>query len=591
MSEDQAEAAPPGGRQNASAASEERIADMPSKSAPAARERMQGQVEQCDVLILGSGLAGSISAAILARQGAKVVLVDAATHPRFAIGESMTPQLIEWLHILKSRFDVPEIGHLLSVQDVDRHIGPMHGKKRNFGFLRHEAGREPDPREATMFVIPRVLTEASHLFRQDSDQHYFNVAAGYGCVTRQNWRAADLDFDDDGVTVTGLNGEVFRAKYLIDASGFRSLLAEKFDLREQPPRFKHHARSLFTHYVGIKPFDEVSHHPRSLRPPVPWHSGTLHHMIERGWFWIIPFDNVKDSRNPLCSVGLTMDERRYPKPKDLSPQEEFQSFLDQYPAVKRQFEGASRVREWVSTDRLQYSSKHSIGPRWCLMSHAAGFLDPLYSRGLSNTFEVVYALCTRILESLKDDDWSVERYEYVDRLERGLLKYNDDLVNSSYIAFSHFRLWNAVFRVWGGFLTPGVMRLHRALAEYELDGDERHLRKLEESKYPGLWWPAEDFAAILELTTTTCEQYEAGEIDGDKAADIIFKALTDCESLNPIFGWRGPEDVRFVYPTTAMVAKFMDWSLRKAPAGEMQQISRSLIDSALRSALKGKKPL
>ena len=225
------------------------------------------------------------------------------------------------------------------------------------------------------------------------------------------------------------------------------------------------------------------------------------------------------------------------------------------------------------------------------MSHAAGFLDPLYSRGLSNTFEVVYSLCSRILDSLGDDDWSIERYEYVDRLERGLLKYNDDMVNSSYIAFSHYRLWNAVFRVWGGFLTPGVMRLTRALAQYELDHDDRHLRALEDCQYPGLWWPDTTFKQLLELTAETCEKYEAGEIDGDKAADILFKALDDCETLNGIFGWKDPESTRFVYPTTAMVAKFVIWAMRSAPDPELRAISRSLGASGLRSLLRGKKPL
>jgi tetracycline 7-halogenase / FADH2 O2-dependent halogenase len=243
---------------------------MPSKVIAVSQPASSGTVQQSDV-VLGSGLAGSISGACLAGQGARVVLIDAAQHPRFAVGESMTPQLVEWLHILASRFDVPEIGHLLDVKSVARHIGPMHGKKQNFGFIKHEPGQEPDPEQANMFVIPKILTEASHLFRQDTDQYFFNVAAKHGCVTRQNWRAQDLDFDDDGVTVTGQNGEVFRAKYLIDASGFRSPLAQKFDLREQPTRFKHHARGMFTHYIGIRPFDEVSHHPLSTRPPVPWH--------------------------------------------------------------------------------------------------------------------------------------------------------------------------------------------------------------------------------------------------------------------------------------------------------------------------------
>jgi FADH2 O2-dependent halogenase len=557
----------------------------------AASKPVTGKTQQCDVVIIGAGLAGSITAAILARQGAKVVLVDATSHPRFAIGESMTPQLIEWLHILALRYDVPEIESLLSVGKITNNISPLHGTKQSFGFVTHHEGREPDPDETNMFVIPKILTEAGHLFRQDTDSYFFHVAAKYGCVTRQNWRAADLDFDDDGVTVTGQNGEVFRAQYLIDASGFRSLLAEKFDLREKPARFKHHSRSLFTHYIGVKPFDEVSHHPLSKRPPrVKWHGGTLHHLIDRGWFWIIPFNNHKASKNPLISVGLQLDPRKYPKPTDMTPEEEFQSFLDKYPAVKRQFEGAQRVREWVSTDRLQYSSKHSIGYRWCLMSHAAGFIDPLFSRGLSNTFEVVDALVSRVLGALKDGDFSVERFEYVDQLEKGLLHFNDELVNASFISFNHFPLWNAVFRVWGGQLTPGVMRLTSARLRYLLDGDEKHFFDLEDAPHTGLWWPDSDkLLHMLEATAETCEKYEVGELTGDEAAAIVMKLVQENDAINPTFGWKDADD-HFIYPSTATMAKFLYWANTAAPP-EMRAIGRAFATGIPRAALQGKKLL
>ncbi|MGW2373628.1 MULTISPECIES: NAD(P)/FAD-dependent oxidoreductase [Kitasatospora] len=562
---------------------------MPSKVPAAPRD--SGKVQHCDVFVLGSGLAGSVSAAILARNGAKVVLADAAAHPRFAVGESMTPQLVEWLHILADRYDVPEIKSLLSVQATTRDIGPHFGTKQHFGFMLHRPDQEPDPREATQLVLPKLLSQAAHLFRQDSDSYMFHVAARYGCTTRQNWRAADLAFDDDGVTVTGQNGEAFRAKFLIDASGFRSLLAEKFQLRETPARFNHHSRSLFTHYVGIKPFDDVSRHPAELRPPVPWHNGTMHHLIDRGWFWIIPFDNYKDSRNPLCSVGLTFDERVYPKPADLTPEEEFNRYLDMFPAVKRQFAGAHRVREWVSTDRLQYSSTHSIGHRWCLMSHAAGFIDPLYSRGLSNTFEVVNALSYRILDALKDDDFAVERFEYVDELERGLLHFNDMLVNSSFISFSHFKLWNAVFRVWGALITPGVMRLTRARLRFQLDNkNPQHFIDLENAPHTGLWWPESDkLKALLEATAETCEKYEVGELDGDEAANIVFRLLQDSDIVNPTFGWKDPRK-RFIAPTTMTMIKFMHWATRQGPP-EMRELGDENLRGLIRATAKGKKLL
>ena len=546
---------------------------------------------ECDVFILGSGLAGSVMGAILAHHGASVVLVDAGQHPRFAVGESQNPQLVEWLHLLAVRYDIPELKYLLDIKAVTKHIGPHHGRKQSFGFVLHREDREPDPREATMFVIPKMLTEASHMYRQDTDSFYLNVAAQYGCTLRQNWRATAVDFDDDGVTVTGHTGEVFRAQYVIDASGFRSPLADKFDLHENPPRFKHHARSLFTHYIGIKPYDEVCGYPKDLLPPpeAPFHGGTLHHLIERGWFWIIPFNNHVDSTNPVCSVGLTFDERRYPKPDDMTPDEEFNHYLDRYPAVKRQFEGAKRIREWVSTGRLQYSSKQTVGYRWCLMSHAAGFIDPLYSRGLSNTFEVVDAVAWRLLEALRDKDFSTERFEYVEQLQQGLLTYNDMIVNSSYISFSHFRLWNAVFRVWACFTTPATIRLIQARQDFALDGDDRHFKDLENGAFPGLWWPdSHAFKKLLDVTVQTCERYEAGELDGDRAADIVFQAIRDCESVNTPFGWKDGEDHRFFRASTPTMVKFMWWASMRGPE-EMRDLGRSMVRGVVKSSLRGRK--
>src|SRR5215472_7308491 len=101
-----------------------------------------GKVHEVDVVILGSGLAGSVSGSILARHGATVALVDAATHPRFAIGESTTPHMIEWLRVLALWFDVPELADLFDVKTVNERISPSHGQKQSFGFVTHRPGQE-----------------------------------------------------------------------------------------------------------------------------------------------------------------------------------------------------------------------------------------------------------------------------------------------------------------------------------------------------------------------------------------------------------------------------------------------------------------
>src|SRR5262249_61138611 len=45
-----------------------------------------------DVLIIGAGPAGSVAGSLLAREGRRVITLEAGTLPRFQIGESLLPR-------------------------------------------------------------------------------------------------------------------------------------------------------------------------------------------------------------------------------------------------------------------------------------------------------------------------------------------------------------------------------------------------------------------------------------------------------------------------------------------------------------------
>src|SRR6202040_4062942 len=98
----------------------------------------------------------------------------------------------------------------------------------------------------------------------------------------------------------------------------------------------------FTHMLGVTPFDDAEA-ARSHHQPSPWHNGTLHHVFDGGWLWVIPFDNHEGSLNRLRGVGLTRDERIFPKP-DGPPQQEFDDFLRRFPEIAEQFATAKTVR-------------------------------------------------------------------------------------------------------------------------------------------------------------------------------------------------------------------------------------------------------
>jgi hypothetical protein len=76
------------------------------------------------------------------------------------------------------------------------------------------------------------------------------------------------------------------------------------------------------------------------------------------------------------------------------------------------------------------------GPRCFLMSHAHGFIDVLYSRGMINTFEQIHALAPRLMQALRDDDFSPARFEYPRRLQAAMIKDDDRMVFNSFRAFT-----------------------------------------------------------------------------------------------------------------------------------------------------------
>jgi len=521
--------------------------------------------ERHDVAILGAGIAGSILASVLARNGAKVLLLDAGSHPRFAIGESTIPYTSVLLKVVAARYGVPEIAHLSSFDSVRKNVTGACGVKRNFGFVYQREGQAQRPDEVNQFVIPKMLHTENHFFRQDIDAYMTYTAARYGAVVRQNTRIEEIDIDGSGVTLNAAGGEKFLARYVVDASGHRSPVAERFGLRETPTRFRHHSRSLFTHMVNVTPYDKVMRTPEAYGNPSPWHQGTLHHVFDGGWLWVIPFDNTKDGTNPLVSVGLTLDPRRHPRP-DGPPQQEFDDFLRRFPDIAPQFRDARPVREWVSTGRLQYSATGTVGDRYCVTAHAAGFIDALYSRGMTNTLEVVNVLAHRLLDAVRDDDFSRERFALVEQLEQRLLDANDDLVHSSFTAFRDYDLWNAVFRVWAISTVLGTFGLQTAYDRLRRFGDVQPLLELENAKYLGSPFPTHDATnELLRASTSISDQVEDGTLEPREASQRIFDLLGEADFLPPPLQLARPEN-HFFHATPPRMARTAAWARTKAPA-------------------------
>jgi len=524
-----------------------------------------------DVAIIGSGISGSMLAAILAKNGVKVVVLDAGTHPRFAVGESMVPESAVLLELMAARFGIPELAYPGNISEINRHIGSSAaGVKLAFSFAWNGFRKEHDIADV---VSTPVLAPEAHLFRQDIDAYYVALAARLGAVIRQQARIQTIDVASEGVTLTLADGHRLHTRFVVDAAGFRAPLADALQLREGARPMQANTRSLFTHMVNVDLYEDVIAPVETHGSPTALSQTTLHHMFDCGWLWIIPFNNQPFSTNPLCSVGLQFDIDRH-GPASRDPEREFQQFLADHPSVAKHFKNAARVREWTVAPRLNYTSRETVGDRHCLLGHAVGFVDPLFSRGLVNTFESIARLAPTLLKSLRADRWQREDLLPLERYSLEVVRINDRLVANSYTAFRTFPLWNAWFRIWLSGSYIGVLRLRRILSDYLFDRDNEALDgAFENATYPGhLSIESHCYERMFDAACSTMERFKDGEIGEAQTIATLHRLYVENHEHLPL-DFSDFANRYVSRPTVEFAKSLLDWA-NHAPDGLATKLAR-----------------
>ncbi len=381
-----------------------------------------------DVVILGSGFAGSLLGLLLQKRGLSVLVIDRQRHPRFAIGESSTPSADFILESLCAEYDLPELRPLCRYGSWCREQpGVSRGLKRGFSYFHHRAG-EPFASEAQhareLLVAASANDEVgdTHWYRADVDAfiaRLFTQAGG------QLWEETIVSSIEAGPTwklicersgsMTSVEGQFF-----VDGTGGDSGLVQALGLASATESLATHSRSVFGHFHGVREWAEVLDQagiPRTDHP-YPCDQAALHHVIDGGWMWVLRFENG------ITSVGWSLDERRHPLPVHLTPIEEWQQLLAQYPSVADQLRSATPAgpftpaRPLARTGRLQRLITPVAGPNWALLPHTAGFIDPLYSTGIAQSLLGVESLAAILSGDAGTEDRAAALGRYGQRLQR-----------------------------------------------------------------------------------------------------------------------------------------------------------------------------
>jgi len=401
----------------------------------------------CEVVIVGSGFAGSLLARLLAVIGYDVVLLERGSHPRFAIGESSTPLANLSLERIGIRYGLEDCYQLATHGRWVEHFPNLRrGLKRGFTFYRHHPGQ---PVESDALTAERLLVAASpndelsdsHWLRADVDHHFVREAVAAGVDYRDQVEVSSAEFRAQEVILTATHGATpfeLSARFVIDASGPGGFLARQLSIPSALARTHTRSSLLYGHFDGARMMADVV--PELPAGPYPDDWAAVHHIVDEGWMYSLRFDDGVTSAGFLLTPGATASLEVAAG----DPQSMWRSLLRRYPILDNAFGGATPTMPIAYRTAIQHRLSRAGGERWALMPHAFAFVDPLFSTGIAWSLRAVERLALAF-ESVATRQ-RVPGPDFIDHYARALsaeANQIDLVVAGAYEAMKHFELFAA----------------------------------------------------------------------------------------------------------------------------------------------------
>jgi len=345
--------------------------------------------EQCTVLVVGGGPAGSYASSALAREGISVVLLEADNFPRYHIGESMLPSMRHFLKFIDcyEKFDA-------------------HGfRVKNGGAFRLNWSR---PESYTDFVAAGGPGGYSwNVIRSEADEILFRHAGESGASIFDGTKVTDIEFEESSEDVVdsanpnpgkpvsatwsrkdGSTGQV-KFDYLIDASGRAGLVSTKY-LKNR--RYNQGLKNVasWAYWTGGGTYGVGTH-----KVGAPYFEALKD---ASGWVWFIPL------HNGTHSVGIVMNQAKATERKKAmdspSSKEFYLENLNLVPGIQALLEKGEIVSEVKSASDWSYSASSYAFPHVRIAGDAGCFIDPFFSSGvhlaLSSGLTAAVTICAAI---------------------------------------------------------------------------------------------------------------------------------------------------------------------------------------------------
>jgi len=336
-----------------------------------------------DVVVIGAGPAGAISAALLQSAGLDVAVFERMRFPRFVIGESLLP-------ICNDVLMEAGLFERVSAQGYQVKTGAVF--RRGDKVCEYDFADQFTDGATWTWQVPRA----------DFDKVLVEGIQEQGVPVFFEHTVTEVEIGDSpGVCVENADGAKIdiTCRFVVDASGYGRVLPRLLGL-DKPSELANR-KSLFAHIAGDK------------RPTGP-DSGRIWIIVHEGgaWLWVIPF---ADGQTSVGVVALPEFYDAFPG----DPEECLREIIKSDPNAAERLADIELQFEPVSIESYSIGIKQLFGDGYCVVGNATEFLDPVFSSGVSLAMQSASRASGLIIRQLSGSevDWQAE---YSDFMSRGI---------------------------------------------------------------------------------------------------------------------------------------------------------------------------
>jgi flavin-dependent dehydrogenase len=343
-----------------------------------------------DTIIIGGGPSGCTTAALLAEQGLRVLVLEREKFPRYHIGESMIPF---------THYPLKRLGLL------DKMGKSAFVNKHSVQFISRSGKASQPFYFATRY--PSEVAQTWQVLRSEFDMILMDNARAKGAEVIEEITVRGLIQEDgrtlgvNAVTKSGSTVE-YRAPMTVDCSGREAIASVHNNWRVRDPKLNKVA--VWTYYRGAQ-----------RDPGIDAGATTVAYVPEKGWFWYIP------QHQDMISVGVVAEGKYLTRDGVRDPKDIFIREIEQNAWIKEHLACGKQTGEYRLTSEYSFRSRYSASDGLLLAGDSFGFLDPVFSSGLMFALKSGVVAADSICAAHKAGDYSAERFtEYSRTMREGL---------------------------------------------------------------------------------------------------------------------------------------------------------------------------